>query len=89
MRILVNNRANSLGALSVALLVSFCVFGFWNVGPKAFNSSPLGVLVPLAILLAVTISAMVAAWLGSKWWLLVLICPVVVLAGVLLQWLMH
>jgi hypothetical protein len=89
MRIVAHNRSNLLGILSVALSACFLVYAFWNFGPNAFTSGPLDVLVPLAVLLVATAAGIAAARTGSKWWLLAIIGPVVVLMGMLLQWLMR
>lgn len=89
MRLAVHSRPNLLGILSVALSACFFVYAFWDFGPNAFTSSPLDVLVPLAVLLAAAIAGIVAARTGSKWWLLAIIGPVVALMGMLLGWLMH
>jgi len=89
MRVVVHHRSNLLGILSVALSACSCVFAFWNFGPDVFTGSSYYVFVPLAILIAATISAIAAAQRGSKWWLLVLIWPFIVMMGVLLQWLIH
>jgi len=89
MRVVTHNRSNLLGILSVAFSACFLVYAFWNVGPNAFTSSPLDVLVLLAVLLAAAIAGIAAARTGSKWWLLALIVPFLALTGMLAQWLMH
>ena len=76
------SRANQLGIVSVLLSILFWFYVRSGFGPNVFTKSPYVefVLLP-GILVGATIAAIVAAMLGTKWWLVALIGP---LAGAML-----
>jgi hypothetical protein len=72
----IHSRANQLGIVSASLSIVFQIYVGSGFGPNAFTESPYVefVLLP-GVLVAATITAIVAALRGTKWWLLALIGP--------------
>jgi hypothetical protein len=72
----VRSKPNKLGIVSVSLSVLFWFYVDSNFGPSAFTRRPCVefVLLP-GVLMGASIAAVIAAALGSKWWLLALIGP--------------
>jgi hypothetical protein len=81
-----HSRANQLGIVSLSLSVLFRIYFSSGFGSNAFTDNHYVefVLLPGVLVLA-TITAVVAALRGTKWWLLALLGP---LAGaiLLLSW---
>jgi hypothetical protein len=69
-------RGNYLGVISIALAVAFWIYADSGVGPNAFTRSVYVIFLLLpGVLVASALSAVVAAFWGSKWWLCALLGP--------------
>jgi hypothetical protein len=69
-------RGNQVGIASLVLTLLFWVYVYSGIGTDSFRHNPYVIFVVLpGTLVLTTLLSILAAFVGSKWWLVVLVGP--------------